>query len=382
MRYVLVTALLILIIGALGAVKACQFAALAEQGAEAERAGPPPEAVGTFRVVSQTWPITLEAVGSLTSARGLSVRNEVPGVVSRLRFRSGERVKRGEILVELDASVERAALASALAAIELATINVKRFAPLAESGAASQAELDEAENQLEAATARAAELRAEIARKVVRAPFSGRLGIREVDLGQYLPAGTAITVLETANAALVDFAIPQGKIDDVEAGMPVKIEVGAGREPLAGVVAAVAPALDAETRTARLRASVVDERGELRRGMFVHVEVVLGERRLPVVPATAIVHASYGDSVFVVEDKGPREPGARETPDRRPIRAARQRFVRLGPRRGDFVAILEGVSPGDEVVSAGAFKLRDGAPVVVTTAAVPEPELAPRPANR
>lgn len=379
MRYVIAAALLILVIGVLVAIKGAQFATLAEAGAEAERAGPPPEAVGTFQVRSQTWPITVEAVGSLTSLRGVSIRNEVPGIVRRLPIRSGTKVSRGEILVELDASVERAALDSALAAINLATTTVKRLAPLAAAGAASQAELDQAENELEASTARAAELRAQIARKVVRAPFSGRLGIRLVDLGQYLAAGTAITVLETDGAVLVDFAVPQQRLAEIEVGMPVRVEIGAASEPIEGAVAAVAPAVDAGTRTARLRASVDDERGELRRGMFVHVEVILGQRQLAVVPATALVRASYGDSVFVV---APGETGGRHTPDGRPIRSVSQRFVEIGPRRGDFVAILEGLEPGAEVVSAGAFKLRDGAPVVVTEVAVPTPVLAPSPPNR
>ena len=381
MRFVIAIVGVLVLLGGLGAIKGAQFAALAGFGQEQAEQGPPPEAVAVEVASEHQWETTLHAVGSLMSQRGVSISTEVPGVVARIAFESGRVVRKGDLLVELDTRVEKAELASAFARERLAEREAARTAALVPAGAAPRAELDSAEAELDTARAQVADVRARIALKTIRAPFSGRLGIREVDLGQYLAPGTTITVLETSDTIFVDFTLPQKHLADVRVGMPVRIEVGG--EPVNATIFAVEPAVDVSTRVVRLRALVKRDDRLLRSGMFVDVEVVLPRTEpFVAVPATAIVHAPYGDSLFVLEDKPADEPGMRETPDGRPVLVARQRFVRTGPRRGDFVAILEGITAGDPVVSAGAFKLRNGAPVVVTDTAMPEPSLDSQPENR
>lgn len=383
-RYGAAILAVLLVVGALAGIKWSQIAVLKAHGEQAEKQGPPPEAVGTAAAKEQSWEATLEAVGSVSSALGVSIGNEVPGLVQRIAFESGARVREGQVLVELDASVERAELASARAQEALAGVNAARARILAAQGVFSRAQLDQAESEIKALTARVESLRAQLARKIVRAPFAGRLGIRAVNLGQYLDPGSPITMLETTDEVFVDFTLPQQRLADVSVGMPVRARVEGTTWPVVeGTIAAIEPALDALTRAVRLRARVPNDNDRLRSGMFVSVAVVLPQPAAYVtVPAPAIIHASYGDSIFILQDKPPDEPGMRETPDGKPVKIARQRFVRTGPRRGDFVAVLEGVSAGQAVVSAGAFKLRNGSPVFVTDVAVPTPELEPHPLNR
>jgi membrane fusion protein (multidrug efflux system) len=316
------------------------------------------------------------------------VTNEAAGVVTAIHFDSGGKAKAGAVLVELDTKVEGSELAAATARKELAATTFGRTRALASKGAVSKAQLDADRTQLETAEKEVASLRAQIAKKTVRAPFAGRLGIRAVDLGQYLAPGTPITALESDKALVVDFTTPQERLGDLAIGMPVRValaaERGASRE---GAIEAIAPAIDVATRTVKVRASVEQESGHqgdaLRPGMFVNVTVVLaGTERVVIVPATAVMHASYGDSVFVVGDKPADAPGMRATPDGQPVKVVRQKLVKTGETRGDYVAIAGGIEPGAEIVTAGAFKLRNGAPVVVNNANKPEPEIAPHPPNR
>jgi membrane fusion protein (multidrug efflux system) len=205
-----------------------------------------------------------------------------------------------------------------------------------------------------------------------------------VNLGQYLNPGTAVTVLETVDAIHVDFTLPQQRLGELKTGMPVKIILdGAEKTPTTGTLAAVDPQVDAATRTIKLRADLANEGERLRPGMFVTVRVEKADKSTFVsVPATAIVHASYGDSVFVIEDKPEDDPGMRQTPDGRAVKKARQQFVRVGPSRGDFVGILQGVTAGQELVTAGAFKLHNGSAIVVDNTKPMTPKLDPRPENR
>jgi len=283
-------------------------------------------------------------------------------------------VRAGQVLVELDTSVERAQLASAEARRELADVSAGRSRALAQREAVAKAQVDSDEAQLKSSSADFGALKAQIERKTVRAPFSGRLGIRTVNLGQYLQPGTPVTVLESLGSVYVDFSLPQQYLGDIKVGTPVRITLdGAGPRGAAldGAVGAVDPTIDAATRAIKLRASVPNDKEALRPGMFVDVEVVRGQRRKVVTaPVTAVVHASYGDSVFVVED-------GRDGKSK----VARQQFVRVGGERGDFVAILDGVKPGQELVTAGAFKLRNGARIVVNNAIKPTPSLTPHVEN-
>jgi membrane fusion protein (multidrug efflux system) len=329
-------------------------------------------------------------------------------VVTKIRFESGDQVREGEVLLELETSVETAQLRTAQAQRKLAQQTVVRTRSLTASGGVPKAQLDADEAQLAAASAQVAGLEAQISRKVVRAPFAGKLGIRAVNLGQYLSPGTTITTLESLDAVFVDFALPQQVLPRLTPGMPVRITIeGAKGLSAEGSIAAVDPRIDETTRTIQVRASVPNRQQKLRPGMFANVQVVLpGETRVIAVPTSAIVHAPYGDSVFVVEHKPAEAAGAQGTkpsqdpssPKTKPsqqassedeasagadtVQVATQRFVRLGEQRGDFVSIIEGLEPGREVVSAGAFKLKNGARVQVNNEVKPEPELAPRPENR
>jgi membrane fusion protein (multidrug efflux system) len=218
----------------------------------------------------------------------------------------------------------------------------------------------------------------------VRAPFSGRLGIREVDLGEYLDPGTRVTVLEALGGVFVDFSLPQAELGRIKVGLPVRMALGGDAGAIIqGVVSAVDPAVDGATRSLKLRASVPNRDDRLRPGMFVSVSVILpSTRRVVTLPLTAIVYASYGDSVFVIEPKKPGSPGSDRSPGGKPIKVARQQFVRLGESRGDFVVIAQGVEAGQEVVSAGAFKLRNGSLIVIDNSVQPDVRLNPRPENR
>lgn len=386
MKYLAAAVIAAVLLGSLGAVKGAQIASLMRFGKKMEQAGPAPEAVGATPAVEDTWEDTLHAVGGVTSVRGVTLAPEVAGVVTKLNFDSGQLVEEGDILVELDTAVERAELASAQARQKLASIAEKRTRILVEDKVLAKQQLDTDLSVRNATTAEVASAKAQIDRRTIRAPFSGRVGIRNVTVGQYVAPGTAVTVLETVETVYVDFTLPQGRISDLAEGMTVRvIETGNAetQSKLAGTIAALDPALDEMTRSVRVRASVPNQEGKLRPGMFVDVDVVLPHTTtFVVVPATAIVHAAYGDSVFVLRDHAEGDPGTAETPAGEPIRIAEQRFVRLGPEKGDFTAVLEGIEPGDEVVIAGAFKLRNGGRVVVTDRALPQAETSPHPANR
>jgi membrane fusion protein (multidrug efflux system) len=386
-RIVVTLLAVLVIVGGLAAIKGAQIKSLMAFGEKAMADGPPPEAVGVRTAELSSWEGTIGAIGSVASSKGVAITTEAPGTVTKIHFDSGRVVKAGDVLVELDTSVERAQLASALARRELAKTNFARTSGLAERGAVAPAQRDAEESQLKASAADVAALQAVIARKTVRAPFAGKLGIRSVNLGQYLNPGTPITSLESIDSVYVDFTLPQQRITDVKVGMPVRLALSGEGEAkpavIDGQVAAIEPSIDPTTRSVKLRASAANQTEKLRPGMFIDVEVVLPEQKQHVaVPVTAVVRAPYGDSVFIVEDKKPEEPGIRQTADGKPVKTARQQFVRAGAQKGDFVAILDGVTPGQVVVSTGAFKLRNGAPVFVTEAALPDPKLDPRLKNR
>jgi len=376
MRYVVVTLALVLVLGGLAAVKGAQIAQLIGMGEAMKKSGPPPEVVSSAPAGKQTWEGTLIAVGNVVSAKGVALSNDSPGVVVRLHFKSGDTVKEGQVLVELDTNVERAQLASLKARRELAEISVKRSTALATSGAVAQSQVDADASAFKSLTADASALQAQIGRKVIRAPFSGRLGIRAVNLGQYLAPGTTVTVLESAESVFVDFSLPQQELPKLKVGMQVRALQEGLAEPLAeGVISAIDPSVDPITRTIKVRASLPNQDDRLRPGMFVRAAVVLPEESAVVaIPQTAIVRASYGDSVFLVESKTNSEGKAHKV--------AQQQFVKLGAARGDFVQVVEGVREGQEVVTSGAFKLRNGMSVSINNQVSLSPKLDPHPENR
>ena len=383
MRYLITIAGLILFLGLLAGLKGAQIATLISFGEQMEKLGAPPEAVNVAAVEQQVWERTLSAVATVVSSRGVALSNDAPGVVSRLHFESGAEVKAGEPLVELDASVERAQLQSLLARQKLAEQSLQRTQQLVASDVSTPAELDADEASVRSVRADVEAVRAQIDRKTVRAPFSGTLGIRAVNLGQYLAPGTPLTVLESTRSVFVDFTLPQQDLPKLHLNQPVRIR-GEPKGPLLaqGNVSAFDASVDPVTRTIRVRASVPNDEGRLRTGMFANVEVLLPETStVAAVPVTALVHAAFGDSVFVIEPK-PDSSGSAPAGPGPAVEIARQQFVRPGSTRGDFVSIEEGVRVGERVVTAGAFKLRNGSPVVVKNEVIPQPELDPRPPNR
>ncbi|HKO53544.1 MAG TPA: efflux RND transporter periplasmic adaptor subunit, partial [Polyangiaceae bacterium] len=363
--------------------KFSQISSLMAMGKEFEKSGPPPESVGSGPSKKQTWQAELTAVGTIAPVRGVALSNDAPGVVSKISFESGALVKQGQVLVELDTSVERAQLASAAVRRELAAANVKRTRALIKDQLTTQIQVDADESAVKSAATDAQTIQAQIARKVVRAPFAGRLGIRAVNVGQYLNPGTTLTVLQAIGAVYVDFSLPQQRLGTITVGMPVKVQIEGSSGPAQdGVIAAVDPTIDSATRMMKLRATVPNAADKLSPGMFAKVAVQLPDQgEVVTIPLTAVVHASFGDSVFVVEDKKADAPGARTSPKGQTIKNARQQFVRLGQARGDFVAVLDGVTDGQELVTAGAFKLRNNSPIVVDNSVKTDPQLNPQPEN-
>jgi membrane fusion protein (multidrug efflux system) len=378
MRIVVAVGISLVIVGLLAGTKIAQISSLMRFGKAAQAAGPPPQAVATAVAKGAEWESLLESVGSVEAGRGVTISNEVPGVVRAIRFESGAKVRPGQVLVELDASVEKAQLSSLQARQELASSSATRSRRLEAGGAYTKVQLEADEAQLKTVSADAQALAAQIEKKTIRAPFGGKLGIRSVNLGQYLNPGTPITVLESLDAVYIDFTVPQQQLARVPVSTAVRISLPGVQPPrtLAGKIAAVDPNVDPVTRAVKLRASVQAAKGDadaLRPGMFVNVSVVLPEKASVVfVPATSIMRAPYGNSIYIVED----------APGGKPAKVARQQFVRIGVSRGDFVAIDEGVTAGQEVVTLGAFKLRNGAPVFVNNEIQLSPSQTPTPQNR
>ena len=334
---------------------------------------PPPEAVTTVIADEQEWPETLRAVASVVAVQGVTVSADLPGIVEKIHFESGAKVRRGDLLTELDSSQERAQLAAAESAAKLARINLERMQDLQQKGVTSQAELDQMRATAEQAEARLGEIRATIERKRIRAPFAGVLGLRQVNLGQYLNGGDPVVSLQALDPIYVDFAVPQQEVSRLAVGHPVTATLEGVTETLsAGTVTAIDSVVDAATRTVRVRATFTNAGERLRPGMFVEARVALGAgRRSVTLPTSAVNYAPYGDSVYVVEEM--------QGPSGQSYLGVRQQVVKLGASRGDQVAVLSGVAAGEQVVTSGVFKLRPGAAVFVNNDVQPSNSAAPKP---
>jgi len=358
------------LVAGLGFVKFRQFQAAAGQAAAFQ---PPPEAVTTIVAVKETWPASLNAIGTIAPVQGVTVSADLPGTIDRIAFESGRAVDEGDVLVELDTRQEQAQLAAAEAERDLARLNFGRMQDLVADGAIARADYDRAGAEQKQTEARVGEIRATIARKTIRAPFAGILGIRQVNLGQYLSPGNPVAALQSLHPIYVNFGVPQQETPNMRLGRTVRVTVGdAADKGFVGPITAVDSIVNEATRDVQVQASLPKRDGRLRPGMFVQAEVVLSANRsLITVPASSVSYAPYGDSVFVVSDlKGP---------DGRTYRGVRQQFVKLGASRGDQVAIVSGVNPGDEVVTSGVFKLRNGAAVLVNNKVRPGNNPAPKP---
>lgn len=364
---------LLVVIVALGGTKKLQFAAMGAAGAAFD---PPPETVTAQAATEETWENVLTANGSVAPVQGVMVGAEVPGKVVSINFESGTNVAVGDLLVQLDVSTENAQLRAAESVADLAKINLGRARELREKGTNASSDLDAAEAQAKQAAAAADNLRAVIAKKSIRAPFTGRLGIRLVQLGQILRDGESVVTLQTVDPIYTNFALPQQFLASLKVGENVRLTTDASPgETFAGKITAIAPEIDAVTRNIRIQATFANPAAKLRSGMFGSVAVLLPSTGSSlVIPSTAILHAPYGDSVFVITEGKNAKTGVAE-------KTIRQQFIRVGTVRGDFVTVVAGLKPGEWVVTTGIFKLRPGMSVIVDNALAPKAELAPKPAN-
>jgi membrane fusion protein (multidrug efflux system) len=369
-RMLLMLAVTLAIVAGLGFVKFRQIQAAIAQGASFQ---PPPAAVTTVVAREETWPATLSAIGTTAAVQGVIVSADLPGIVDRISFESGRTVKKGDILVTLDTRQEEAQLRAAEAERDLAQTNYARSENLMKEGIIARADFDRAAAERKQAEARVGEIRAAIERKTIRAPFDGILGIRQANLGQYLAGGDPVVPLQSLNPIHVNFGVPQQEAGPVHVGRNVRIIANdIGGQSFAGTVTAIDSVVNEETRNVQVQATIANPRRQLRPGMFVQAEVTVGATRSAItLPASAINYAPYGDSVFVLADL--------KDPDGRTYRGVRQQVVKLGGSRGDQVAIVSGVKAGDEVVSSGVFKLRNGAAVQVNNTVRPSNEARPTP---
>jgi membrane fusion protein (multidrug efflux system) len=371
-RMALMLFLLAVFLAAIGTLKFRQVRAAIAQNSSFQ---PPPETVTTTVAREEQWAANLTAIGTVVAVQGVTVSADLPGVVGRIDFESGRKVTQGTVLAELDARQERAQLAAAQAQLELSRLNLERARGLREGGVLAQADLDRALAEQTQGEARVGEIKATIERKTIRAPFSGILGIRHANLGQYLAAGDRIVSLQSLDPIYVNFSIPQQEVSRVRIGAGVRVKAQGPSGPaaeLAGKVTAVDSIVDEATRNVQVQATLPNPDGTLRPGMFVEAEALLGTSA-PVIslPASAISYAPFGDSVFVVTEM--KNPGGV------PYRGVQQQFVKLGRSRGDQVAVVSGLRTGQEVVTSGVFKLRTGAVVEVNNTVQPANDPAPKP---
>ena len=342
------------------------------KAAMAQSYTPPPEAVTTAVANEQPWEKTLDAIGTVTAVHGVTVAADLPGVIDSITFDSGHAVNEGDVLVTLDTKQERAQLAAAEAQRDLAKLDLARNQGLLKQQIIPQATFDTAAATFKSAEANVDQIRATIERKTIRAPFSGVLGIRQVNLGQYLAGGAPVVSLQSLRPAYVNFSVPQQELGRLSAGSAVEVSSDALAAPEEGKITAFESVIDPATRNAGVQATFDNRDGKLRPGMFVEAHLARGSKTDAItLPASAIAYAPFGDSVFIVEHvKGP---------DGKSYLGVRQQFVKLGGSRGDQIEVLTGVKPGEQVVSSGVFKLRPGAAVVVNNSVQPGNSPSPRP---
>ena len=361
-RFFLMLLLVAILVAGLGFVKYRQVQAAIAMGSSF---APPPTSVTTVIAKQETWPSTTTVVGTAAAIHGVTVSADLPGTVEKIHFESGQWVHTGDILVELDTRQERAQLANVEAQRDLAKINYGRLEQLVKEGVTARSEYDTATANQKATEAQVGEIRATIARKTIHAPFSGVLGIRQANLGQYLAAGAAIVSLQALNPIYANFGVPQQSAPQMTMGHRVRVANNGTGIALDGRITALDSVVDEKTRNIQVQATLANPGNKLRPGMFVEVELPMGKPRVVFpLPASAINYAPYGDSVFVVTDQKDPKTG-------KSYRGVRQQVVKIDGSKGDQVGIVSGLNPGDEVVSAGVFRIRNGAPVQINNKVQP-----------
>ena len=363
--------IVLIVAGGLGAMKVPQFQKMLAAKSAFKQ---PPETVSSAVVREEKWQGSIGAIASIASQQGVNIAAEAPGTVVEIAFESGALVKQGDLLVRLDTTSEAAQLRALEAQADLARMNVERVRKLRSDNMVSASELDAAEATFKQTQANADAVSAIIGKKTIRAPFAGRLGIRQVNLGEYLEAGkTPIVSLQALDTVYADFSLPQQDLSRLKAGLRVRLvtDTYPGQQ-FEGELTSLDPDLDAATRSVRLQATFGNKDHLLRPGMFARVEVLLpGEQSVLVIPATSVLSAPYGNSVYVIEAATNSADGL----------VVRQQIVRTGPMRGDFISVETGLKAGDRVVRSGIFKLRNGMGVVENNEIAPKADLSPRPSN-
>ena len=371
-RTLILIAAVILVVGGIWAYKIFTLHALQARMATMMI---PPATVSTAIAPSTVWQRQFHAVGSLAAVQGVTVSNQIEGAVAKIAFESGRHVKAGDVLVEEDVSTDEAQLAGLVAQADLAKITLARARELRANDTNSQAELDSAEGQFRAAGSAVDNERAVIGKKTIKAPFSGLLGIRQVNLGQFLPAGGPIVTLQALDPIYVNFTLPQQDVADLHVGQAVRVSIDAYPGTVfEGKVNALNSKVDDATRNLQVQATLSNADERLLPGMFAGVDLILPrEDHFVTLPETAIVYNPYGNAVYVIERT--------KTGSGSELLVARQHFVTLGETRGDEVAVVKGINAGDEVVTSGQLKLHNGSSVVVNNAVQPPVNPAPNPPN-
>ena len=360
-----------LVIGILVYIKFNQFAVMGEAGAKMVL---PPQTVTAMSIEKTEWEQVIAANGTVSAVQGVTVSAEVGGRVSNINFESADSVTAGQMLLQMDTASEDSQLASAKATAALAKADLARLRKLIKKNLAAEDSLDRAEAQVKETNAQVGVIKALIEKKTINAPFSGRLGIRHVNLGQILAVGDPVVELQMLNPIYVDFTIPQQKLSLLQRDMQVEITSDAVTDKVfEGLISAINLEIDTKTRNILVRAKVDNPDELLRVGMFVNIKVILPEKRqVLAVPATAVHFATFGNSVFVIEEN----KSAKSDDNKYTLR---QQFVVLGKSRGDFVEILKGLEPGEKIVTTGVFKLRSDMPVVIDNTLSPEFSTQPDP---
>jgi membrane fusion protein, multidrug efflux system len=339
--------------------------------------GAPPQAVSTTVAAVQEWQPQLEAVGSLRAVKGADLALEVPGIVEDIAFQSGQDVEAGALLLQLRAEDDIAKLHSLEANAQLAQITYDRDQKLVKTQVVSQATLDSDAAKLKDAKAQVTAQQAVINKKFIRAPFAGRLGIRAVDIGQYVSAGTTIVTLQALDPIYLDFYLPQQSLDQIKVGQSVTARIDTyPDQSFTGEIAAINPKVDAASRNVQIRAALKNADRKLLPGMFATVDIATSApQRFVTLPQTAVAYNPYGSTVYLVDEKGKDAKG-------QPQLVARQSFVITGTTRGDQVAVLSGVKEGETVVTAGQIKLHNGTPLLVNNTVQPSADANPRPVDQ
>jgi len=363
-------AIVLLVAGGLGGIKVLQIKTLI---ASAKSFSQPPETVSSSVVREEKWQGTLTAIGSIAAVQGVTITPEIAGTVREINFESGAVVAKGDLLVKLDTSAEEAQVRSLEAQVQWAKVTLDRQTSLRTNQLVSQSDFDSAEAAWKQAVANADAVRAIIEKKTLRAPFAGSLGIRQVNLGQYLDAGKPVVSLQALSPVYTDFSLPQQELGKLHTGMHVRVTSDTYPDRhFDGTLLAINPDLDSVTRSVGLRATFENPDQALRPGMFAKVEVLLPEEKsVLVIPATSVLSAPYGDSVYVIET-------AQKIGEKSGL-SVRQQFIRTGQARGDLITVESGLKPGERVVSSGVFKLRNGMAVTENNDLVPKNEKSPHP---